>query len=105
MIQIKVIAIKLLTFIAILGAQVGFIWNSNIEYIFISSLLHITSRTVCSVFCQMKNQIVLFIFFSLGLLNFRKDARLPEQLQRAMAAEAEAAREARDKASQKKKKN
>ena len=28
---------------------------------------------------------------------FRKDARLPEQLQRAMAAEAEAAREARAK--------
>lgn len=30
-------------------------------------------------------------------LNFRKDARLPEQLQRAMAAEAEASREARAK--------
>jgi hypothetical protein len=28
-------------------------------------------------------------------LIFRKDARLPEQLQRAMAAEAEASREAR----------
>ena len=31
------------------------------------------------------------------LLMFSKDARLPEQLQRAMAAEAEAAREARAK--------
>ena len=32
--------------------------------------------------------------------NFSKDARLPEQLQRAMAAEAEAAREARAKVTQ-----
>ena len=31
------------------------------------------------------------------IYNFRKDARLPEQLQRAMAAEAEASREARAK--------
>ena len=31
------------------------------------------------------------------MLNYSKDARLPEQLQRAMAAEAEASREARAK--------
>ena len=36
--------------------------------------------------------ILFFIFF-------RKDVRLPQQLQRAMAAEAEAAREARAKVS------
>ena len=40
----------------------------------------------------MTNQIVLVIFFHLVC-----DAGLPEQLQRAMAAEAEAAREARAK--------
>ena len=34
---------------------------------------------------------------TLDIINFRKDARLPENLQRAMAAEAEAAREARAK--------
>ena len=32
-----------------------------------------------------------------SFFNYRKDARLPEQLQRAMAAEAEASREARAK--------
>ena len=40
----------------------------------------------------MKNRINILILF-----NYRKDARLPEQLQRAMAAEAEASREARAK--------
>ncbi len=36
---------------------------------------------------------------NLIILNFSKDVRLPQQLQRAMAAEAEAAREARAKVS------
>ena len=36
-------------------------------------------------------------FWSLLISSFSKDARLPVQLQRAMAAEAEAAREARAK--------
>ena len=49
---------------------------------------------------QSKNQLLdsspTTIFVN-QLLNYRKDARLPVQLQRAMAAEAEAAREARAK--------
>ena len=50
--------------------------------------------------------ILLVLLLSLSLilcclfhLSFRKDVRLPVQLQRAMAAEAEAAREARAKVS------
>lgn len=39
------------------------------------------------------------VSISIWLLIFRKDVRLPVQLQRAMAAEAEAAREARAKVS------
>ena len=40
----------------------------------------------------------LFIYFNIAVYNInRKDVRLPQQLQRAMAAEAEAAREARAK--------
>ena len=41
--------------------------------------------------CVLYHQTPIFT------LNYRKDARLPVQLQRAMAAEAEAAREARAK--------
>ena len=40
-----------------------------------------------------------FLEMSLNEFYFRKDVRLPVQLQRAMAAEAEAAREARAKVS------
>ena len=39
----------------------------------------------------------LEILHYFGILIYRKDVRLPQQLQRAMAAEAEAAREARAK--------
>ena len=51
---------------------------------------------------------MIFIYWPFEKLktitNFSKDARLPEQLQRAMAAEAEAAREARAKVGQDKSK-
>ena len=43
------------------------------------------------IFLEIGDKILIFI------LNYSKDARLPVQLQRAMAAEAEAAREARAK--------
>ena len=59
------------------------------------------------MYLQNKNLLYTFIYriinFLKPILNFyslincRKDARLPEQLQRAMAAEAEASREARAK--------
>ena len=39
----------------------------------------------------------IYYFLILPYFSYRKDARLPVQLQRAMAAEAEAAREARAK--------
>ncbi len=48
-------------------------------------------------FLYYKNKILVYSWFWLKLLFFRKDVRLPVQLQRAMAAEAEAAREARAK--------
>ena len=49
-------------------------------------------------YCKAASRLKRMLYIgAVTLLLFRKDARLPVQLQRAMAAEAEAAREARAK--------
>lgn len=52
---------------------------------------------VVTTFCNTENYASLFCFLLDNTLTFRKDVRLPIHLQRAMATEAEAAREARAK--------
>ena len=54
-------------------------------------MLEVGGSQICSI------SLRAFVLFHLSFPSYSKDVRLPVQLQRAMAAEAEAAREARAK--------
>ena len=68
------------------------------QYTFLRSFLIQNQNMIANlIICRDWLWLFLEILHYFGILIYRKDVRLPQQLQRAMAAEAEAAREARAK--------